>query len=148
MDCSTPGSSVLHYLPEFAQIPVHWVSDAIQPSHSLEPTSPFAFSLSQHQGLFPWAGSSYQVAKVLELQLSISPSNECSGLISFSIDWFDLPAVQGILKSLLQHHSSKASILWHLAFFMVQLSYSYVTYWKNYSFDYVDLYWQSDVSAF
>ena len=131
MDCSTPGSSVLHYLLEFAKIHVHWVSDAMQPSHSLVPPSPFAFSLSQHQGLFQWTGSSYQVAKLLELQLSISSSNECSGLISFRIDWFDLLAVQGILKSLLQHHSSKASILWRSAFFMVQLSYSYMTTGKT-----------------
>ena len=131
MDCSTPASSVLHYLLEFAKIHVHWVSDAMQPSHSLVPPSPFAFSLSQHQGLFQWTGSSYQVAKLSELQLSISSSNECSGLISFRIDWFDLLAVQGILKSLLQHHSSKASVLWHSAFFMVQLSYSYMTTGKT-----------------
>ena len=66
-DCHTPGSSVLHYLLEFAQIHVHWVDDAIQPSHPLSHTSPPALSLSQHQGLFQWAGSSCQVAKVLEL---------------------------------------------------------------------------------
>ena len=66
---------------------------------------------------------------------SVSPCNEYSGLIFFRIDWFDLLTVQGTLKSLLQHHSSKASILWHLAFFMVQLSHSYMTTGKNYSFD-------------
>ena len=82
MDCSMPGSSVLHCLPEFAQIHVHWVSDAIQQSHPLLPSSPFAFNLSQHQGLFQWVSSLHQVAKVLEL----SPSNEYSGLISFGID--------------------------------------------------------------
>ena len=75
---------------------------------------------------------------------SISPSNEYSGLISFRMDWFDLPAVQGTLKSLLQHHSSKASILQRSAFFIVQLSHGY---WKNHSFDYMDLCWQSNVSA-
>ena len=80
-----------------------------------------SFSLSQ------WVSSSHQVAKVLELQFSISPSNEYSGLISLRIDWFDLHAVQGTLKSLLQHHNLKTSILWHLAFFMVQLSYLYMT---------------------
>ena len=69
MDCSTPGSPVLHYLLEFAQVPVHWVSDAIQPSHPLSSPSPSGFSLSQHQGLFQWIGSSHQVAKILELQL-------------------------------------------------------------------------------
>ena len=69
MDCSTPGFPVLHYLPEFAQVHIHWVSDTIWPSHSLPPTSPLAFSLSQHQGLFQWVSSLPQVAKVLELQL-------------------------------------------------------------------------------
>ena len=69
MNYSTPGFLVLHYLPEFAQTHVHWVDDAIQPSHSLLPPSPFAFNLSQHQGLFQWVGSLHQVAKVLEFQL-------------------------------------------------------------------------------
>ena len=78
---------------------------------------------------------------------SISPSNEYSGLVSFKIDWFDLLAVQGTLKSL-QHHSSKASILWCSAFFMVQLSHPINDYWKNHSFDYMDLCQQSNVSAF
>ena len=73
MDCSTPDSSVLHYLPEFAQIYVHWVRDANQPSHPLLPASPFAFNLSQHRGLFQWVGSSHQVAKVLELWLQYQP---------------------------------------------------------------------------
>ena len=70
---------------------------------------------------------------------SISPSNDCSGLISFSLDWFDLPAVQGTLQGLLQHNSSKASILQHSAFFMAQLSHPYMTTWKNHSFDKTDL---------
>ena len=107
MDWSTSGFSVLHHLAEFAQTQVHWVSDAIQPSCSLLPPSPPALNLSQHQGLFQWVGSLHQVAKVSELQ---HQSNEYSGLISFSFDWFDLLADQGTLKSLLQHHSSKASI--------------------------------------
>ena len=122
-----PGSPVLHYLPEFAQIHVHWFSDAILPSHTLLPSSPFVFDLSQHQGLFQWVSSSHQVAKNWSFIFSISPSNECSGLLSFRIDWLDLLAVQGTLKSLLQHHSSKASILWCSAFFMVQLSHPYMT---------------------
>ena len=92
------------------------------PSHPLPPSSPFAFNLSQHQGLFQWVNSSHQVAK----GFSFSPSSEYSRLISFMIDWFDLLAVQGTLKNLFQHHSSKASILWHSAFFMVQLSHPYM----------------------
>ena len=83
--------------------------------------------------------------RVLELQNS--PSNKYSGLIFFRMDWFDLLAVQGTLKSLLQYHGSKASILRCCTFFMVQLSYPH-EYWKNHSFDYMDLCWQSDVSAF
>ena len=83
MDCSTPGFHVLYHIPEFAQTHLHWVSDAIQPCHPPSPPSPLAFSLSQHQGLFQWVSSSHQVAKVLELNFSISSSNEYSGLISF-----------------------------------------------------------------
>jgi len=86
--------------------------------------------------------------KYWSFSFSISLSNEHSGLISFRIDWLDLLAVQGTLKSLLQHRGSKASILWHSAFFMVQLSHPYVTTGKNHSFDYTDLCWQSDVSTF
>ena len=82
-------------------------------------------------GSFKWVSSSHQMAKVLEFQLQISPSNEYSGLISFRMDWLDLLAVQGILKSLLQHHSSKASILQHSAFFIVQLSHLYTTTGKT-----------------
>jgi len=129
MDCSTLGFPVLHYLLEFAHAHVLWVSDTIQPSYFLLPPSP-SLSLSQHQGLFQWVGSSHQVAKVLEVQLQLSYSNELSRLISFRIDWFDL-AVQGTVKSLLQHHSLKTSILWHSAFFMIQLSYPYMTTWKT-----------------
>ena len=86
--------------------------------------------------------------KYWNFSFSISPSNEYSGLIYFSIDWFDLLVVQGTLKSLLQHHSSKASILRLSAFFIVQLSHPYMTTEKNHSFDYMDLCWQSNVSAF
>ena len=122
VDCSIPGFPVRHQPLELAQIHVHRVSDAIQPSHPLLSPSPPAFNLSQHQGLFQEVSSSHQVAKVLEFSFSISPSNKHSGLIFFRIDWFDLFAVQGILKNFLQHHSSKASILQCLAFFMIQLS--------------------------
>ena len=100
------------------------------PSYPLPPPFPFAFSLSQLQGLFQWVGSSYQVARVLTLSFSNSPSNEFSGLISFRMDWFCLLAVQGTLKSLFQHHSLKASAR-HLAFLMVQVSYACVIVGKT-----------------
>ena len=131
MDYSTPGFPVLHHLPELAQTHVHWVSDAIQPFHLLLSPSPPAFNLSQHQGLFQWVSSSLRWPKHWSFSFSISSSNEYSGLISFRIDWLDLFAVQGTLKSLLQHHSSKASILQCSAFFMVQLSHSYMTIGKT-----------------
>ena len=104
-----------------------WVSDAIQPSHPLSFPSPPAFHLSQPQCVFQWVSSSCQVAKYWGFGFSISSSSEYSGLTSFRIDWFDLFAVQGTLKSLLQHHSLKASILWHSTFFMVQFSHLYMT---------------------
>ena len=122
---------VHHQLPELAQIHVHRVSDAIQPSHPLSSPSPPALNLSQHQGLFQWVSSLYQVAKVLEFQLQLHPSNAYSGLISFRMDCLDLLAVQGTLKSLLQHHSSKVSILRCSAFFIVQLSHPYMTTGKT-----------------
>ena len=122
MDCSTPGFPVHHQLPELTQTHIHWVGDAIQPSHPLSSPSPPAFNPFQHQGLFQWVSSSHQVAKVLEFQLQHQFSNEYSGLISFRMDWLDLLAVQGALTSLLQHHSSKASILQHSACFVLQLS--------------------------
>ena len=116
-DCSTPGFPVLHHLLEFAHTHVHWVGDVIQPPHPLLPPSLPAFNLSQHQGLFKWVSSSHLVAKHWNFSFSISPSNEHSRLISFRTDWLDLLAVQGTLKSLLQHHSSKASILQRSTFF-------------------------------
>ena len=111
-----------------------WVGYAIQPSHPL--SSPFAptFNLSQHQGLFQWIRSLHQVAKILELQhqsFQWTFRTDFLNLGKFRIDWLDLLAVQGTLKSLLQHHSSKASILWHSAFFMVQLSNPYKTTGKT-----------------
>ena len=98
----------------------HWVSDVIQPSHPLLPLAHPALNLSHHEGLFQWVGSSHQEAPRF-WSFSISPSSEYSGLIALRIDWFDSLAVQGTLKSLLQHHNSNASILWHSTFFMVQL---------------------------
>ena len=131
MNRSTPGFPVHHQLPEFTQTHVRWVGDAIQPSHPLSTPSPAALNPSQHQGLFQWVSSLYQVAKVLEFQLQHQSSSEHPGLISFRMDWSDLLAVQGTLKSLLQHHSSKASILRHSAFFTVQLSHPYMTTGKT-----------------
>ena len=131
MDCSTPGFPVHHQRSELVQTHIHWVSDAIQPSHPLSSPSPLVFNLSQHQGLFQWVSSLHQVAKVLEFQLQHCPSNEYSGLISFRIEWFELLAVQRTLKSLLQHHSSKASVPQHSAFLMVQLSHPYTSTGKT-----------------
>ena len=109
----------------------HWVGNAIQPSHPLSSPSPLALNLSQHQALFKWVSSSHPVTKYWSFSFSISPSNEHPGLISFRMDWLDLLAVQGTLKSLLQYHSSKASILQCSAFFIVQLSYPYMTTGKT-----------------
>ena len=134
VNCSTPGLPVHHQLPEFTQTHLHRVGDAIQPSHPLPSPSPPVPNPSQHQSLFQWVKSSHEVVKVWSFSFSISPSNEYPGLISFRMDWLDLLAVQGTLKSLLQHHSSKASILWHSAFFTVQLSPIH-DYWKNQSLD-------------
>ena len=131
MDCSTPGLLDHHQLPEITQTHVHWVSDAIQPSHPLSSPSPPALNLSQHQGLFKWVSSSHREPKYWSFSFNISPSNEHWGLISFRMDWLDLLAVQGTLKSLLQHHSSKASVLQHSAFFIVQLSHPYMTTGKT-----------------
>ena len=121
-DCSTPGFPVHHQLPELIQTQVHWVCDAIQPSHPLLSTSPPAFNHFQHQGLFKVSVLCIRWPKYWNFSFSISPSNEYSGLISFRIYWLDLLSVQGTLKSLLQHHTSKASILLRSAFFIVQLS--------------------------
>ena len=118
-----PGLPVHHQLPEFTQTHhVHWVHDAIQPSHPLSPPYPPVLNLSQHQGLFKWVGSSHQVAKVFSFSFNISPTNEHPRLISFRMDWLDLLVAQGTLKSLLQHHSSKASIFQCSDFFIVQIS--------------------------
>ena len=125
MNCSTPGLPVHHQLLESTQTHVHCVSDAIQPSTVIPFSScPQSFSAS---GFFQMSQLFTSGPKYWSFSIKISPSNEYSGLISFRMDWLDLLAVQGTLKSLLQHHSSKASILWCSAFFMVQLSHPYVT---------------------
>ena len=140
MDFSTPGFPVLHYLLEVAQTHIHWVDDAIQPSHPLLP-------LLLLPSIFPSIkvfsnDSAFHIrwSKCWTFSFRTSPSNEYSGLTSFRIDRFDLLAVQGTglislqSKSLLQHHSLKALILQTSAFFMVQLT-SIHDYWKNHSFD-------------
>ena len=127
MDCSMPGLPVHQQLLELAQTHVHQVGDAIQPSHPLSSLSPPAFSLSQHQFFSSESVLHIRWPKYWKFSFSISPSNEYLRLISFRMYWLDLLAVQGTLRSLLQHHSSKASILWHSAFFRVQFSHPYMT---------------------
>ena len=130
---STPGLPLpVHYqLPEFTQTHVHRVGDAIHQSHPLSSPSPPVPNPSQHQSLFQWVNSLDEVAKVWSFSFSIIPSKEHPGLISFRMDWLDLLAVHGTLKSLLIHHSSKASILQRSAFFTVQLSHPYMTTGKT-----------------
>ena len=131
MNCSMPGLPVQHQLPEFTQTHVHLVGDAIQPSHPLSypclpaPIPPSIRVFSNESCLhMRWP-------KYWSCSFSISPSNEHPGLISFRMDWLDLLAVQWTLKRPLQHHSSKASILWRSAFFTVQLSHPYMTIGKT-----------------
>ena len=131
MDCSTPGLPVHHQLPELAQTHVHLVGDAMKPSHPLSSSFPLP-SIFLSIGVF----SSESVLcirgpKYWSFSFSISPSNDYSGLTSFRMNWLNLLAVQGTLKSLLQQHSSKASILWRSAFFIIQLRHSYKTMGKT-----------------
>ena len=151
MECSMTGFSVHHHLPEFAQTHVHWVSDAIQPSHPLSLWCLFLLLPSIFPSIRAFSNESafpIRWPKYWSFSFSVSPSNECSGLISFRIDWFDLLAVQGTLKSLLQHHCSKASVLQCSAFFMVQLSYPYMTTGKTIFLTKMGLCWQSVIIEF
>ena len=130
MNCSTPGLPVHHQLLQFTQTHVHLVSDAIQPSHPLLSSSPPAPNPSQHH----FSNEStlrMRWPKYWSFSHSISPSSKHPGLVSFRMDWLDLLAVQETLKSLLQHHSSKASILRLSAFFTVQPSHPYMTTGKT-----------------
>ena len=129
MDYSTPGFPVHHQPPEPTQTHVHRVGDAIQPSHPLSSPSPPAFNLSQHQVFSNESGLHIRWPKYWSFSMRLF--NEYSGLISFRISCFDLLAVQGTLKSILQHRSSKASILRCSAFFMVHLSHPYMTIGKT-----------------
>ena len=146
MECGMPGLLVHHQLPEFTQTHVHWVGDAIQPCHPLSsPSPPLLLPFSSPSppllllpSIFPsirfFSNESVlcmRWPKYWSFSFSISPSNEYSGLISFRMDWLDLLAVQGTLKRVLQHHSSKASVLRCSAFFIVQLSHPYVTTGKT-----------------
>ena len=131
MDCSTPGLLVHHQFPEFTQTHVHWVGDAIQSSHPFLLLPSIFPSIS---GFLKKSVLCIMWADYWSFSFSISPSSEYSGLISFRMDCLDLFAVQGTLKSLLQHHSSKASILQHSAFFVVQLSHPYMTTGKTIAF--------------
>ena len=149
MDCSTLGFPVLHYLPEFAQTHAHWADDAIQPSRPLLPPSPPAFNLSQHQVFSNNSALHIRWPNYWSFSISISTSNEYSRLISFRIDWFDLLAVQGTLKSLLWEAPQFKSI----NSLVLSLLYgptltSVHNYWKNHRFDHMDPCQQSDVSAF
>ena len=133
MDCSISGFSVHHQLLELTQTHVHQVGDAIQPSHPLSSPSP-SFNLYQHQVFSNESVLCIRWLKYWSFNFSISPSKENPGPISFRMDWLDLLAVQGTLESLLQHHSSKASILQRSAFFTVQLT-SIHDHRKNHSLD-------------
>ena len=131
MNCSTPDLPVPHQLPGLTQTHVQQASDAIQPSPPLSSPSPPAFNPAQHQVFSNESVLCIRWLKYWSFNFSISPSKEYSRLISFRINRLDLLAVQGTLKSILQHHSSKASILWHSAFFIVQLSHPYMTTGKT-----------------
>ena len=143
--CSVTSDSLWPHGPQHTRLPCpspspgvcsdsyplsQWCHPTIS-SHLLSSPSPPAFNLSQHQGLFQGVNSSHQVAKVLKFQLQPQPSNEYSGLISFRTDWLDLLAAQGTLKSLLQHHSLKSSVVRHSSFLCGPTLTSIHDYWKN-----------------
>ena len=144
VDCSMPGFPVLYYLLGFAQTYAHWLSDAIQLSHPLPPPSPIALSVYQNYSLLQLA---LRIRWPKNWNFSISPYKEYSRFISFRVDWFDLLAIQGNLKSLLQHHSSKVSTP-VLSLHCGPVLTSVHVYWKKHSFDYMDLCRQSDVFPF
>ena len=131
VDCSTTGFPVLHHLLEPAQTQVHWVGDAIQPSHPLWSPSPPALIFPSIRVFSNESALHIRWPKYWSFSFNICPSNEHPGLISFKMNWLDLLAVQGTLKSLLQHQSSKPSILLHSAFFIVQISHPYMTTGKT-----------------
>ena len=131
MDCGTPGLPVHHQLLEFTQTHLHWVGDAIQPSHPLSSPSPPAYIFLSIRVFSSESALPIRYPKYWSFSFNLSFSNEYSGLISFRMDWFALLAVQRTLRSLLQQHSLKASILQCSAFFIVQLSHPYMTTGKT-----------------
>ena len=139
MDNSTPDFSVFHHLRSLFK-PMS--TESVMPSNHLILCRPLLLLPSIFPSIRVFSNESVlciRWPKYQSFSFSISPSNVYSGLISFRMDWLDLLKVQGTLKSLLQHHSSKASILCCSAFFMIQLSHPYIDYWKNHNFDYMDL---------
>ena len=154
MDCSMPGLPVHHRLPEFTQTHVHWVSNAktflLMPSNQLILCCPLLHLPSIFPNIRVFSNKSalwIRWPKCWSFSFNISPSNEHPGLISFRMDWLDLLAVQGTHESLLQHHSSKASILRCSGCFIVQLSHQYMTTGKTIALTRWTS-WQSNVSAF
>ena len=147
MDCSTPAS--LSFTIPWSLLKLMSI-ESVMPSNHLVLCHPLLLLPSIFPSIRVFSNESALLIrwpKYWSFSFSISPSNEYSGLIYFRMDWLDLSVVQGTLKSLIQQHSSKASILRHLAFFMIQLSHSYMTTGKTMA-DYMDLCWQSNVSAF
>ena len=137
MDYSTPGLPVHHQLLEPTQTHVYHVYEAVMPTNHLILCHPFLLPLSIFPSIRVFSSESVlhmRWPKYWSFSFNICPSNEYSGLISFRMDWLDLLAVQGTLKSLLQHHSLKASIIWCSAFFVVQLSCPYMTTGKTTAF--------------
>ena len=147
MNCSTPGFPVLYHLLEFAQTHVHWISDVIQPSHPLFSPSPLALRLSQMKVFSNESAVHIWWPKYWSFSFNISHSNEYSELISLRIDWFDLLAIQGTLKSLLQYHNLKISSLALSLLYDPTLTFVH-DYWKNHSFYYLELCQQRGVSIF
>ena len=147
MHYSRPGFPVLHHLLEFAQTQVHWVSDAIQTSRSLSSPLLLPSIFPSIRVFFNELALCIRWQNSWSFSLSINPSSESSGLISFRIDWFHLLEVQGIFKSILQHHSLKASTLQLSTFFNGPTLISIMTTGKT-TFNHTDLCWQSGVSAF
>ena len=147
MNYSIPGFSVYHYLPEFVQTHVHWVSDAKQASHPLSPPSPLALKFSQHQGLFQWVSSSHQVTKILELQLQ-HQSFQWIFRVDFLYNWllWTPCCPRDSQGSLTPQFESINSLVFSLLYGPTLMSIH--DYWKNHSFDYTDLCWQSNISAF
>ena len=143
-DCSAPGFLVHHQLPELAQTHVHQLGNAIQPSHPLSSPSLPVFNLSQHQGLSNESVLHIRWPKYWSFSFSISPSGECSELISFRIDWLDLLSVQEYspIPQFKSTSSSKLSIFCHPTLTLIH------DYWKNHRLDYMEIFWQSNVSTF